>query len=73
MEKGWNEGSGTPDMKHGNTGDIGRDDRASTQSSFTGIAISNAPAKSNIEVSFDADDAGERYPLVYVLVCQQLP
>ena len=43
-----------------------------TQESFTGITINNAAAKSNIQVSVDSNDAGEHYPIVYVLVCQQV-
>jgi hypothetical protein len=39
----------------------------------TGIVVDNLPAKSSIEVSIDANDAGEHYPLVYVLLCQKLP
>jgi hypothetical protein len=45
----------------------------STDSAFTGITVTNAPAKSKLEVSVDLNDAGEHYPLVYVLVCQKLP
>ena len=41
--------------------------------SKTGITVDNLPAKSSIEVSIDANDAGEHYPLVYVLLCQKLP
>jgi hypothetical protein len=44
-----------------------------TNSSKTGITVDNLPAKSSIEVSIDANDAGEHYPLVYVLLCQKLP
>ena len=72
QEQGYPEGSGDPAIKYGNTGD-GQHDGDFTEQAFTGITISNAPAKSNIEGSVDADDAGEHYPLVYVLVCQQLP
>jgi hypothetical protein len=45
----------------------------STTTEFTGITVDNLPAKSSIEVSIDANDAGEHYPLVYVLLCQKLP
>ena len=45
----------------------------STESAFTGITVTNALAKSKLEVSVDLNDAGEHYPLVYVLVCQKLP
>jgi hypothetical protein len=41
-----------------------------TSTNKTGINIENLPAKSSIEVSIDA---GEHYPLVYVLLCQKLP
>jgi hypothetical protein len=44
-----------------------------TQQAKTGITVDNLPAKSSIEVSIDANDAGEHYPLVYVLLCQKLP
>ena len=44
-----------------------------TESAFTGITVTNALAKSKLEVSVDLNDAGEHYPLVYVLVCQKLP
>jgi hypothetical protein len=44
-----------------------------TNRSKTGIVVDNLPAKSSIEVSIDANDAGEHYPLVYVLLCQKLP
>ena len=44
-----------------------------TDSAFTGITVNNAVAKSKLEVSVDLNDAGEHYPLVYVLVCQKLP
>eukprot|EP00935_MAST-01C_sp_MAST-1C-sp1_P000452 g452.t1 len=64
--------SGVNSIKWGPT-DNGHVPGPYTQAALTGITISNAPAKSNIEVSVDADDAGEHYPLVYVLVCQQLP
>jgi hypothetical protein len=46
---------------------------ADTTTNKTGITIDNLPAKSAIEVSIDANDAGEHYPLVYVLICQKLP
>eukprot|EP00935_MAST-01C_sp_MAST-1C-sp1_P000059 g59.t1 len=67
------------DIRDGDGGTVqyvhqdGPDSGADTQDSFTGITISNAAAKSNIEVSIDANDAGEHYPLVYVLICQVLP
>ena len=48
-------------------------DPTQTESSFTGITVTNALAKSKLEVSVDLNDAGEHYPLVYVLVCQKLP
>jgi hypothetical protein len=38
---------------------------------LTGIQVSNQPAESNVHVSLDANDGGEGYPLVYVLVCQR--
>jgi hypothetical protein len=44
-----------------------------TNTSKTGISVVALPAKSSIEVSIDANDAGEHYPLVYVLLCQKLP
>ena len=44
-----------------------------TNGALTGIVISNAPAKSNIEVSMDANEGGEAYPLVYVLICERVP
>jgi hypothetical protein len=44
-----------------------------TDNATTGIVVDNLPAKSSIEVSIDANDAGEHYPLVYVLLCQKLP
>jgi hypothetical protein len=47
--------------------------RDSTTTNKTGISVENLPAKSSIEVSIDANDAGEHYPLVYVLLCQKLP
>ena len=68
-ERGYPEGSGQPAIKFGETGN--NEGNFDTASAFTGITISNAPAKSNIKVSIDADDAGEHYPLVYVLVCQK--
>jgi hypothetical protein len=37
----------------------------------TGIIVDTLPAKSNIEVSLTANEDGEGYPLVYVLVCQR--
>ena len=39
----------------------------------TGIVVDSQLAKSSVEVSIDANDAGEHYPLVYVLLCQKLP
>jgi hypothetical protein len=44
-----------------------------TNNSKTHIVVDTLPAKSSIEVSIDANDAGEHYPLVYVLICQKLP
>merc|ERR1711943_177292 len=44
-----------------------------TTTNKTGITVDTLPAKSAIEVSIDANDAGEHYPLVYVLLCQKLP
>jgi hypothetical protein len=44
-----------------------------TETAFTNITIKNEPAKSSVKVSIDANDAGEHYPLVYVLLCQKLP
>ena len=44
----------------------------STQKAFTNISLSNAPAKSNIEVTMEANEGGEGYPLVYVLLCRRL-
>jgi hypothetical protein len=43
-----------------------------TDVSKTGISIENLRAKSSIEVSIDANDAGEHLPLVYVLICQEV-
>jgi hypothetical protein len=43
-----------------------------TVTSKTGISIENLRAKSSIEVSIDANDAGEHLPLVYVLICQKV-
>merc|ERR1712070_455428 len=37
----------------------------------TGILVDSLPAKSSVSVSIDANEAGEHYPLVYVLVCQK--
>jgi hypothetical protein len=37
----------------------------------TGIVVDALPTKSNIQVSLVSNDAGEGYPLVYVLVCQR--
>jgi hypothetical protein len=45
-------------------------DRSNT--SKTGITVSNLPDKSAISVSIDANDAGEHIPLVYVLICQKI-
>jgi hypothetical protein len=42
-----------------------------TSLSKTGISIESLPAKSAVSVSVDANEAGEHYPLVYVLVCQK--
>ena len=39
----------------------------------TNITVDSQPAKSAIEVSIDTNDAGEHYPMVYVLLCQKLP
>ena len=36
----------------------------------TGISVDTMPAKSNIEVIIDSNEAGEHLPLVYVLICQ---
>ena len=44
-----------------------------TELNKTGITVDNLPAKSAIDVSIDVNDAGEHYPLVYVLLCQKLP
>jgi hypothetical protein len=41
--------------------------------SKTGITINSQHTKSAIQVSVDANSAGEDYPLVYVLICQKLP
>ena len=46
---------------------------AATATNKTGITVDNLPAKSSIEVSIDANNAGEHYPLVYVLLCEKLP
>jgi hypothetical protein len=72
----------TDDFKPGGTYDAAaghdgihpaRDDHIMTQTNKTGISVVALPAKSSIEVSIDANDAGEHYPLVYVLLCQKLP
>jgi hypothetical protein len=43
--------------------------------SKTDITVDNLHAKSSIyiEVYIDANDAGEHYPLVYVIICQKPP
>jgi hypothetical protein len=56
----------------GGTSDHG-DQTYFSNSSKTGITVDSQPAKTNIEVSIDTNDAGEHYPLVYVLLCQKLP
>jgi hypothetical protein len=61
---------GHPPTDHGQTPSNGH---FYTNASKTGITVDNLPAKSSIEVSIDANDAGEHYPLVYVLLCQKLP
>jgi hypothetical protein len=58
---------------HGDGKDGSRKINVETNSSKTGISVVALPAKSDIEVSIDANDAGEHYPLVYVLLCQKLP
>ena len=46
--------------------------RLSTEQSQTGIEIVNSASKSAIDVSVSANDGGEHYPLVYVLICQKV-
>jgi hypothetical protein len=43
-----------------------------TNTSKTGIVVDALPAKSNIQVSLTANEDGEGYPLVYVLICQRV-
>jgi hypothetical protein len=58
----------------GNSHDGTGDDNSykETDVSKTGISIENLRTKSSIEVSIDANDAGEHLPLVYVLICQKV-
>jgi hypothetical protein len=44
----------------------------STDPAFTGITVVNDASKSAIDVSISANDGGEHYPLVYVLICQKV-
>jgi hypothetical protein len=44
----------------------------SSETSKTGISVTNLPAKSAVSVSVGANDAGEHLPLVYVLICQKV-
>jgi hypothetical protein len=39
----------------------------------TNIKVESLSAKSAVSVSIDANDDGEHYPLVYVLICQKEP
>jgi hypothetical protein len=43
-----------------------------TNTTKTGIVVDALPAKSNIQVSLTANEDGEGYPLVYVLICQRV-
>ena len=43
-----------------------------TNTAKTGIVVDALPAKSNIQVSLTANEDGEGYPLVYVLICQRV-
>jgi len=42
-----------------------------TTKSVTGITVDSLPAKSSVSVSINANEAGEHFPLVYILVCQR--
>ena len=59
---------------HGTSSRNGNPDAETGQTELnkTGITVDNLPAKSAIDVSIDVNDAGEHYPLVYVLMCQKL-
>jgi hypothetical protein len=43
-----------------------------TYPGFTGIEVINNASKSAIDISISANDGGEHYPLVYVLICQKV-
>jgi len=45
----------------------------SVLSAKTGIVVSSLPSESSISASVDSNQAGENYPLVYVLLCQKAP
>ena len=69
----WRFGHGGGDKDHSVPDGDSSPNQYTSTTNKTGITVDNLPAKSAIEVSIDANDAGEHYPLVYVLLCQKLP
>merc|ERR1712070_660882 len=65
-----NTNTGGPPSRFGNGGD-GNHYSYDTTTDKTGIVVDSQAAKSSVSVSIDTNDAGEHYPLVYVLVCQK--
>jgi hypothetical protein len=68
-----NGGTGPGQGCYGSYGDDHNCDQPyPSKNSTTGIVVDSLLAKSSVSVSIDANDAGEGYPLVYVLICQQV-